>query len=111
MLSLLFFFATAFSGYEECFERNLFFYKLYLHNDEPLTHLGYLHLKSLKYLIDLRIGGYSATNQDCTDIFELIDRDTYLYDEFYKKYSPESIIDHNGSAYKEIVNFLKNPVN
>jgi len=80
---------TSFTGFEKNFERNLMFYRLYLGNDQELNHLGYLHLKGLKYLIDLKLGDYRAINQDVVDIFELIDQDDYLYDEFFKKYTAE----------------------
>lgn len=77
-----------FSGFEKCFEQNLFFYRLYLGSEGPLSPLGVLHLKGLRYLIDLRLQDLNAVYQDSNDIFDITDGDQYLHDEFSKKYSP-----------------------
>jgi len=78
--------ASDFSNYKHCYHENRFFYEFYLSNDCELSTLGRLHLLGLRFLIDVRLGDQTEASNDSSAIFQVIEKDQYLEQEFHRKY-------------------------
>lgn len=75
-----------FKDFKHCYRKNEQMYDVYLSTDDELSELARLHLLSLRFLIDIRLRDRKALFIDSNEIFEVIDGDKYLTEEFKRKY-------------------------
>lgn len=78
--------SESFETHTKTFDKNHIFYHSFLSTNEPLSDLGRLHLLGLRLLIDIRLEDQKGIYVDSNEIFELIDGNKYLRDEFNSRY-------------------------